>query len=109
MAGCKKWDPVDFTHLACEIITIGIMSVYHVRKIGLLVNKSYCFINKLVQVIPQCFFWAVGITSTGHPYNPCFPIYDFHFSFIGIRYSLINDPPGKKIYLPDLWMKRKTL
>src|SRR5882757_6578534 len=83
--------------------------MHHIRKIGFLVNKSYGFIYKLIQVIPEHFLWPVGMTATGHPDNTGFFIDNLKLSFVSCRHPPVNDAAGKKIHFPNLWMMGKIL
>src|SRR5450432_1134763 len=109
MTSGEKRDSIYFTYLACEVVSISIVTVHYIGKIGFLVNKAYRFIYKFIQVIPECFLWPVGMTAAGHPDNTGFFIDYFNLSFISCRHPLINYTPRKKIHFSDLWMKGEIL
>src|SRR5664279_3368269 len=109
MTSGEKRNPVYLTHLTCEIIAIRIVTMHHIRKIGFLVNKSYGFVYKLIQMIPERFLWPVRMTSAGHPHNTGFFTDYLNLFFISCRHALVNNATSKKIHFPDLRMKRKIL
>src|SRR5690348_3986343 len=104
MACGKEGNSIDFTYLRCQVISIRIMSMHHIRKIILLLNKTDSLVNKFIQMFPQGFFWTILITSTNKSDDPRFTIYLFHFLFIAGRNPFINYSPGKKIHPSYLWM-----